>query len=56
MSGIGIWCSPQKQGERGGLGNPNKGDKWHFCSQSAFLPFTRSHHDKTSTPEPESGF
>ena len=38
--------------ERGGLGNLNTGDKWHFCSQSAFLPFTRRDYDETSTPEP----
>ena len=37
---------------RGGWGNLNKGDKWYFCSQSASLPLTRSHHDKTNTPEP----
>ena len=40
------------EGYRGGWGNLNKGDKWYFCSQSASLPFTRSHHDKTNTPEP----
>ena len=37
---------------RGGLENLNTGDKWHFCSQSAFLPFTRRDHDETSTLEP----
>ena len=24
-------------GHRGGLGNLNTGDKWYFCSQSAFV-------------------
>ena len=46
---LGFWIL---DGYRGGLGNLNTGDKWHFCSQSALLPFTRSHHDKTNTPEP----
>ena len=44
------WSGPSS--ERGGWGNLNKGDTWYFCSQSASLPFTRSHHDKTTTPEP----
>ena len=38
--------------ERGGLGNPNKGAKWYFCSRSASLPFMMRDHDETSTPEP----
>ena len=47
-----IECRFNHRQERGGLGNLNTGDKWHFCSQSAFLPFTRRDHDETSTPEP----